>query len=102
MKKVSLFVVMCLMAVCGFAGEIPTKAIKGRVYDKSTNEALAGVKVSLENSTQSVYTDFEGNFTFLVSGQEKATLKFSSLGYSEEKITITSSFADIKVQLPEL
>jgi hypothetical protein len=102
MKKVSLFVMLCLLSVCAFAGEIPTKAVRGKVYDKATHEVLAGVKVSVENSTQSVYTDLEGNFTLLISGQEKPVLTFSGVSYNDQKIALTSSFSDINIQLSEL
>jgi len=102
MKKL-IAVLFCLcVATQIFAGEIPTKALKGKVFDKNTHEALAGVKVSVDNSNQYVYTDLEGNFTLLVTGQEKPVLTLSALSYNEVKIPVTNSQSDITAELTEL
>lgn len=102
MRKALASIVLCLFAVSAFAGEIPTKVVKGRVYDKASHEALAGVKVSVENSTQAVYTDLEGNFTLLITNQEKPVLSFNTVSYQTEKISVNSSLSDISVNLSEL
>ena len=102
MKALVISVLFTLISWGAIAGENPTKAISGKVYDKVTHEVLAGVKVSLENSTQSVYTDLNGHFTLLVNLQEPAVIKFSGIGYSDEKTTVTSSQSDVSIQLSEL
>lgn len=38
--------------------------ITGKITDKNTGEALAGVEVHLLDTKLTVYTDFEGNFEF--------------------------------------
>lgn len=102
MRKVLASIALCLFAACAYAGEIPAKVVKGRVYDKTSHEALAGVKVSLENSTQAVYTDLEGNFTLLITNQEKPVLSFATVSYQTEKIAVTGSFSEVSVNLAEL
>lgn len=42
-------------------------SLTGTVVDKETGEALAGVLIKLEETETSVYTDFEGNFEFVVA-----------------------------------
>jgi len=37
-------------------------SISGKVIDFTSGEALAGVEVAIEGSTQKVHTDFDGNF----------------------------------------
>lgn len=102
MRKAFAFVVLCLLAVSAFAGEIPSKVVKGRVYDKTSHEALAGVKVSVENSNQAVYTDLDGNFTLLITNQEKPVLSFSSVSYQTEKVPVNGSFSEVNINLSEL
>lgn len=102
MRKALASIVFCLLTISAFAGEIPSKVVKGRVYDKTSHEALAGVKVSVENSTQAVYTDFEGNFTLLITNQEKPVLSFSTVSYQTEKMDVNSSFSDVSINLSEL
>ncbi|MBS1636056.1 MAG: carboxypeptidase-like regulatory domain-containing protein [Bacteroidetes bacterium] len=102
MKTLVLSVLFTWISWGAIAGENPTKAVSGKVYDKNTHEVLAGVKVTLENSNQSVYTDLNGQFTLLVNSQEPATLKFSGVGYSDEKTTVTGSLSEVNIQLSEL
>lgn len=102
MKLIISTLLFLFISVSTFAGEIPTKAIRGKVYDRNTNEALAGVKVTLDNSDQSVYTDLEGNFIILVKSQEKPVLNFDAISYETQKITVTNSLSEVSVNLEEL
>jgi len=42
-----------------------TTVVSGSVIDQETNETLVGVKIELEGTNQVVYTDFDGNYTFV-------------------------------------
>jgi hypothetical protein len=66
-----------------------TNELRGMVVDKTTGEALAGVKVVLEGTNQEVYTNFDGEFVFtgLVSG--KCKLHLCLVAYSEQDAVIT-------------
>ena len=39
-------------------------ALSGKIIDITTGEALVGVKVEIEGTNHSCYTDFDGNFSF--------------------------------------
>lgn len=41
---------------------IKTTSLSGIVLDTETGEALAGVAIRFEGSSETVYTDFDGNF----------------------------------------
>lgn len=78
MKYISclLFVALISCQISVYADgekEIKPKqgVVTGTVTDKATGEILIGVKVCIEGSNKSVYTDFEGNFTIknIESGQ---------------------------------
>lgn len=63
-----------------------TVALKGQVVDIQSGEALTGVKVNLEGTDASAYTDFEGNFT--VQGLKPGVyeLKSSYISYQDQTL----------------
>jgi hypothetical protein len=102
MKAIFASLILSLLSLNLLAGENPTKAVSGKVFDKNTHEALAGVKVYVENSTQAVYTDLNGQFTILVNNQAPVVLTFSSMGYADEKTNVNTSLSGVSIQLSEL
>jgi hypothetical protein len=58
------------------------------VIDLNTGEPLAGVKVGLENSENSFYSDLNGNFTIngLIPGKYKITS--SLISYESKKLEV--------------
>jgi hypothetical protein len=61
-----------------------TLAAKGKVSDKTNNETLAGVKVTVKETGYITYTDLSGEFLILVNNKESVTLVFEYLSYEEE------------------
>ncbi|MBS3806857.1 MAG: carboxypeptidase-like regulatory domain-containing protein [Bacteroidales bacterium] len=63
-----------------------TVALKGQVVDMNSGEALTGVKVNVEGTDVSAYTDFEGNFT--VQGLKPGVyeLKSSYISYQDQTL----------------
>lgn len=60
--------------------------VKGIVYDKSTNESLAGVAV-LYNG-QKVYTDLDGNFFINNTKITQSELKITMISYEDQTFII--------------
>ncbi|HAN19395.1 MAG: hypothetical protein A2X13_01855 [Bacteroidetes bacterium GWC2_33_15] len=99
MKKLTTLVLSLFFVVAVFATEteneknnsesasIATK-LSGKVLDKSTGEALAGVKISLNDSGNYVYTDFDG--------------KFELTNVKPGKIEISASYISYKVKTEAL
>ncbi|MFO7880627.1 MAG: carboxypeptidase-like regulatory domain-containing protein [Bacteroidota bacterium] len=69
------------------AGAAETCIVKGKIVDKSTGDALAGVTVCLENGDE-VYTDFDGNFAF--TGLQPGAYEIQTSLISYEKVTFTN------------
>ena len=65
-----------------------TTTISGSVTDKSSNESLAGVKISVEGTSKSAYTDASGNFKIegLTPGEYK--LQVSYISYKDKTISV--------------
>ena len=68
---------------------IATTSISGQVIDKVTGEALAGVKIQLNNSDNTiVYTDLDGNFklTNLTPGEHE--IKSTLISYNTANVVV--------------
>lgn len=63
-----------------------TVTLEGRIIDKVTGEALAGVAVKLEGTDKVAYTDFDGNYSLgkVVPGAYSISASFISY----EKVTM--------------
>ncbi len=65
--------------------------IAGRVQDAGTGDALIGVNVILDGTTQGTITDTNGNYVILNVRPGQYTVAFSYIGYQTQKI------ADVRV-----
>jgi outer membrane receptor protein involved in Fe transport len=68
--------------------------ISGKVLDKSNGEALIGVSIIIENSTDGVVTDIDGNYNISLK-PGRYTLIFSYVGYEDIKETVETSVNQI-------
>ncbi len=75
------------------------KTLCGKVIDKTTGEALSGVKVEIKNSSINCYTDLNGNYILSVPADSKTEVQANVVGY--EPITLQGSelgyFKDISL-----
>jgi hypothetical protein len=72
-----------------------TTTYTGKVIDSLSKEALAGVKITIENTNITVYSDFEGNFEIALP--ENATLnnvQVSYISYEEKTLTVSEVSKD--------
>ena len=61
--------------------------IAGRVTDAITGEALIGVNVSIDGTTQGTSTDIDGNYIILNVRPGEYALRFSYIGFSTQVIS---------------
>lgn len=78
-----------------------TTTISGQVVDHITGEALAGVKVLVNDLNQTVYTDFDGNFEIsnVVPGTYKINTSLISYNESTVEITCKEDTEDVTIKL---
>jgi hypothetical protein len=62
------------------------KVLCGKVVDKSTGEALTGVKVGVAGTATYCYTDLNGNFFLSVSTDSKQEVEADIVGYEQVKL----------------
>jgi len=71
--------------------------IKGMVFDKTTNESLAGASVLING--KKVYTDLDGNFT-IPANSGNCELRISMISYEEKVMTVNLNGAStLKIEL---
>ncbi|MEL0454674.1 SusC/RagA family TonB-linked outer membrane protein [Flavobacteriaceae bacterium SZ-1-7] len=82
--------------------ETQTLIISGSVVDATTNEPIPGVNVLLKGSRLGSTTDFDGNFTIKLPGNE-AILIFSYLGYKTQEIKVNKTMElHVKMEVENL
>ena len=74
--------------------------MRGFVFDKSTNESLAGVIITANG--QKVYSDLDGNFEVANLCGSKCQIKVSLISYVDEIIEIDTTNAEpIQIKLKQ-
>jgi hypothetical protein len=100
MKKVIFVIQLLLSASMVFAGNhegdeqkkengsdrMDTFILMGKVTDDSTGEALTGVKVTVEGTGVTVYTDFDGHYTIPNLTQGEYRITASLVSYRKEEV----------------
>lgn len=118
MKKIALLITALSIVAISFAGNtnenkknkkettktastVNQSVITGQIMDELTGEALAGVKVTLVGTTQEVYTDFDGNFTFTSVEAGKNLIKTDYISY-KASVHNNVNANEIKISLSAL
>lgn len=83
--KTAIIILTLIFIGFGFAeaanGDKNQKVICGKVIDKTSGEALSGVKVQLKDTNTSCYTDLNGNFVLTFSQDIKTEVVADIVGY---------------------
>ena len=87
------------MAVILFGSVYSQTQISGSVMDAGSMEAIPGVNVIIDGTNIGTVTDFDGNFVINTSQDAPLTLIVSYVGYSAERVSITSANQNINVSL---
>jgi hypothetical protein len=76
-----------------------TAMYSGKIVDSFSKEALAGVKISIENTDITVYSDFDGNFEIaLPENTDLSKVKVSYISYEEKTINLSSASEEIEIK----
>ncbi|HVG40558.1 MAG TPA: TonB-dependent receptor [Chitinophagaceae bacterium] len=86
MKRKLSFIVFLL--VCATMAWSQTRSVSGRITSDSTRQPLGGVSVSVKGGTLTVSSNNEGRYTIQIPENGNTVLLFSSIGYSEQQITV--------------
>ena len=87
------------MAVILFGSVYSQTQVSGSVMDADNMEPIPGVNVIIDGTNIGTVTDFDGNFVINTSQDAPLTLVISYVGYSAQRVGVTSSGQDINVSL---
>jgi outer membrane receptor for ferrienterochelin and colicins len=73
--------------------------ISGSVSDADSMDAIPGVNVIIDGTNIGTVTDFDGNFNISTSQELPLTIVVSYVGYSAERVNVTSANQNIDVSL---
>jgi len=99
MKNILNKYYLAFMAVILFGSVYSQTQISGSVMDSGSMEAIPGVNVIIDGSNIGTVTDFDGNFVINTSRDTPLTLIISYMGYSAERVDVTSASQNINVML---
>jgi len=99
MKNILNKYYLAFMAVILFGSVYSQNQISGSVMDGDNMEAIPGVNVIIDGTNIGTITDFDGNFSFNTSQDLPLTIVVSYVGYSAERVVVTSANQDINVSL---
>ncbi len=75
-----------------------TNELKGVIYDKKTNESLAGAVITANG--QKVYSDLDGRFTIPNVCGGSCTIKISMISYQDQTIEVnTNDVSSVNIKL---
>ena len=104
MKKFIYIVFFFALSSIAFGGNIDkekvtAKVVSGKVID-SYGEAIAGAKVSIAETGETFFADFEGNFSFSIKTDKDYSVTINTLGYEplQVKSSHLSAFSDLSLK----
>ena len=99
MKNILNKYYLAFMAVILFGSVYSQNQISGSVMDADNMEAIPGVNVIIDGTNIGTVTDFDGNFVINTSQDTPLTLVISYVGYSAQRVDVTSAGQDINISL---
>ena len=91
--------ILAFMAVMLLGSVYSQSQVSGSVSDNQNMTGIPGVNVVIEGTNIGTVTDFDGNFVLNTSQAPPFNLVISYVGYSAQKVSVTSSGQDINVSL---
>lgn len=107
MKQLLCILVLVFGIHTGFAGtagdnkkkeQAPERQVVAKVTDNN-GEALAGAKVVVEETGETVYTDWEGQFSLKIKSDKDYSLTVNTIGYKplQLKASSVTLFSEVKL-----
>ena len=94
-----IFLITFGMMVALQAALAQSFVVKGTIISKEDGEPLIGAAIrQMENPTNGVITDFDGNYSIEISGKE-ATLSFTYLGMQEQQHKVTAATKTLNIEM---
>ncbi len=94
-KALSLLFIALVFAMSAIAQQAIT--ITGNVKNSKNREEVPAVSVTIKGTTFGTFTDDKGNFKITTAQKLPLTLIFSSIGYADKEVAVSSASTEVKV-----
>jgi len=91
--------VLLLFQIIATAAVAQTITISGSVRNKINQDAVPAVSVAVKGGTSGTFTDDKGNFRLTTTSKLPLTLVFSSIGFENLEVAVSSSTGAVSVDL---
>jgi len=92
-----------LLAICTIlcieASAQQTTTVTGSVKNSKSREGISAVSVTIKNGTAGTFTDDKGQFKFSTIQKLPFTLVFSSVGYANKEVSVTTDNQVVNVDI---
>ena len=88
-KEPTKFLVFCLLMAMTITTSAQEVIVTGEVRDQETGDPLIGVNVLVEGRAQGTATDFNGEYSLIVPGEDNSLI-FSLIGYRSDTVVVGS------------
>jgi uncharacterized membrane protein len=103
MKKFIVLAIVSVFTLAIYAGDTEEAnkneaktTVSGVIVDAETGEALVGVAVKMNGET--LYTDFDGEFSFSVTPGEY-TIETDYVSYNSAKVDVSNENSEVEIAL---
>src|SRR6478752_3476321 len=86
-------------AICVSVSAQQSTTVSGSVKNSNSKEAISAVSVTVKEGAAGTFTDDKGNFRFSTVQKLPFTLVFSSIGYANKEVSITTNNQTVDVSL---
>ncbi len=108
MKKLLYILLFVSFSAASFAGNsdkekkaiaVTQKTVAGKITDV-TGESIAGAKITINETGETFFADFDGNFKLSVKTDKVYSISINTVGFEplEVKSSNLSSFSDLSLQ----
>ncbi|MEO9144627.1 MAG: TonB-dependent receptor [Ginsengibacter sp.] len=98
-KKIKFFVFLTVATTFSVIAFGQTKTIKGTVLNRSNNESVPSVSVTVQSSGEGTYTDEKGHFSLDTKENFPINLTISSIGFETQKVSVKNASDFVTVTL---
>ncbi|MCM1348898.1 MAG: TonB-dependent receptor [Firmicutes bacterium] len=95
----TLILTLSMVLMCSFGLAAQNRTVSGTVVD-AADEPLPGVSVTIPGTQTGCMTDIDGKFTLNIPAKQ-TVLKFTYIGYDEQKVTVAPGQTTVNVIMKE-
>lgn len=100
MRKIASYMMVFLLAnILPSVIYAQSSTISGKIVNRTTNESLFAVSVTLKGSQVGTFTDDKGNFKVTFNQKLPVTIMFSSVGYALQELVISNPSEFLTIQM---